>query len=99
MNFCAGWLERELVAMRPRVVLLLGVPATKFFSTRFAGVHAGSLTDVRDRPVECTLGTFQTVAVPALHPTGAKMAKGGPAPAYEGTVKVVRRLLSKRAGG
>jgi DNA polymerase len=90
---CAPWLERELQAIAPRVVLLLGRHAAPFFLKRFAGVTVRRLDDVIAQPFPCTVGSLQTIAVATLHPTGAQMARGGPYKAYETTVATVTELL------
>jgi len=92
---CAHWLERELRAVRPRVVILLGRHAVPFFLKRYAGVDVDRLDKVVARRFTCRLGDFETMAVPTLHPSGAQMARGGSATAYMQTAQVVRGLLAQ----
>ncbi|MFN2466555.1 MAG: uracil-DNA glycosylase family protein [Gaiellaceae bacterium] len=91
---CAPWLERELLAVRPRVVILLGRHAAPFFLKRYAGVDVDRIDKVVARPFTCRLGGFETMAVPTLHPTGAQMAPGGSPAVYMKTAHVVRELLA-----
>jgi DNA polymerase len=91
---CARWLERELQAVRPRVVILLGRHAAPFFLKRYAGVSVRDLSAVVARPFSCRLADFETTAVATLHPTGAQMARGGSANAYTATVRLVAELLA-----
>jgi uracil-DNA glycosylase len=86
-------LERELQAVQPRVVLLLGRHAAPFILKHYLGIHVGRLSDVVARPYPCTIGEVEVIAVPTLHPTGAGMAGGGSAKAYASTRKLVKRLL------
>jgi uracil-DNA glycosylase family 4 len=94
---CAPWLERELQAVRPRVVIVLGRHAAAFFLKRYAGVSVGDLGTVVARPFLCRLADFETTAVATLHPTGAQMARGGSANAYAATVGLVAQLLAQGA--
>ena len=91
---CAPWLERELQAVHPRVVILLGGHAAPFFLKRYAGVSVGDLGTVVARPFLCRVADFETTAVATLHPTGAQMARGGSANAYAATVRLVAQLLA-----
>lgn len=94
---CAPWLERELQAVRPRVILLLGRHAAPFFLGRFAGVVVRRLEDVIARPLRTRIGSLEATAVATLHPTGAQMARGGSAKAYEATARLVAELPPGRA--
>jgi uracil-DNA glycosylase family 4 len=89
----APWLERELQAIRPRVVLLLGNHAASFFLQRFAGVSIGGFLDVVGHAYACSIGGLETTAVVTLHPTRAQMSRGGSAYAYRSTVSTVSELL------
>lgn len=89
------WLERELQAVRPRVVLLLGNHAAPFFLQRFAGVSIGGIRDVVGNVYVCSIGAFETAAVATLHPTGAQMSRGGSTYAYRSTVATVAALLGR----
>lgn len=90
----APWLERELQAVCPRVVLLLGNHAAPFFLQRFAGVSIGGIRDAAGNAYVCSIGALETTAVATLHPTGAQMSRGGSADAYRTTVSTVSELLA-----
>jgi len=93
-NRCAPWLERELQAVRPRIVVLLGRHAAPFFLKRYADVAVTQLGAVVAKPFRCTVGDLETTAVPTLHPTGAQMAPGGSQRAYAATAKLIGELLA-----
>jgi uracil-DNA glycosylase family 4 len=93
-NHCAPWLQRELQAVRPRVVILLGRHAAPFFLERYGGIRVGRLREVIAWPYVCKVGDFETTAVPTLHPTGAQMAPGGSGSAYAETARLVTELLA-----
>jgi len=93
-NHCAPWLQRELQAVRPRVIILLGRHAAPFFLARYAGIRVRRLGDVIGQAYVCRVGDFETTAVPTLHPTGAQMAAGGAASAYAETARLVSQLLA-----
>lgn len=75
---CAPWLERELQAVRPRVVILLGRHATPFFLGRYAGIAVNRLEGVIARAFPSKVGDLDTLAVPTLHPTGARWLEEAP---------------------
>ena len=92
---CAPWLERELEAVQPRVVVLLGRHAAPFFLKRYAGITVSRLDDVVAAAFPCEVGGLRTVAVPTLHPTGAQMARGGSARAYAASAATIGELLAR----
>jgi uracil-DNA glycosylase family 4 len=94
-DHCAPWLERELLAVRPRVVILLGRHGAPFFLKRYAGIRVERLDSVIAQALPAHIGDFTTTAVPTLHPTGAQMARGGSARAYAETARVVGEVLAR----
>ena len=92
---CASWLEQELLAVRPRVVVLLGMHAASFVLQRYAKIKLRKLEKVLAVPLTFEIGDLEVVAVPTLHPTGAQMARGGSAFAYRDTVRVLADALAE----
>lgn len=91
---CAPWLERELQAVSPKVIVLLGRHAAPFFLQHYANTKVARLEDVIAKPFPCVVGGLRATAVPTLHPTGAQMARGGSAHAYAATAKCIKELLA-----
>jgi uracil-DNA glycosylase family 4 len=91
---CAPWLERELQAVQPQVVLLMGRHAAPFFLRCYARIRVSRLQDVVAQPFPCRVGEMQAVAVATWHPTGAQCHAGGPTRAYAPTARVVADLLA-----
>lgn len=91
---CAPWLERELQAVRPKVIVLLGRHAAPFFRQRYANKKVARLDDVIATPFPCVVGDLHATAIPTLHPTGAQMARGGSARAYAATARCISELLA-----
>ncbi|MGI9021535.1 MAG: uracil-DNA glycosylase family protein [Solirubrobacterales bacterium] len=89
----ASWLEREIQAVRPKVVLLLGRHAAPFFLKRYGGASVSRLDDVLAQPMTCNVSGFRTTALATLHPTGAQMARGGAVRAYRSTVEALIDLV------
>lgn len=94
-TLCALWLERELQAVRPTVVVLLGRHAAPFFIARYSDVRAHELDDVIADPIVCHVGDLQTTAVATYHPTGAQCAAGGATRAYAQTLRVIADHLDE----
>jgi uracil-DNA glycosylase family 4 len=92
---CATWLERELQAVQPPIVLLMGRHAAPFFLSRYAGMPVSRLQDVVAQPFPCRVREMQTVAVATWHPTGAQAQchARGPGRAYAEAPSVVADLL------
>ena len=87
---CRHWLEGELAAVSPRVVVLLGATAgVPFFGSRFrVGEHRGQVE-------EAGLASWHGLAVTTIHPSAVLRAPGP-----EGREAALQGLIAdlKRAG-
>jgi uracil-DNA glycosylase len=92
---CRHWLEGELAAVGPRVVVALGATAgVSIFGSRFrVGEHRGLVE-------EAAMGSWQGLVVSTLHPSAILRAPDEPARerAYEGFVSDLT-LAGKSAAG
>ncbi len=71
ISTCTGlYLSRQIHALRPRVLILLGRhAATHIFET--VGIQAGSITKIHGTVHEISPYGFSLIAIPMLHPAAA----------------------------
>ena len=90
---CRPWVERELVIIRPRAVVLLGALPAAAFLNAYAGVAVGKLEDVAGQAFETSVRGVDLTAFPIYHPSGAwQFPTKAPAAAQSATT-AIRELL------
>lgn len=92
-DHCAEWLKRELLLVRPKVVLFLGEVAARDFLTRYAGTRVGSMADVWGVRFECEVDGHSLSGF-ALRHFSYRFDRRGTNRTYGLVAKEVRALLS-----
>lgn len=101
---CALWLKREILLLRPRVVLLLGKTAATDFLYRYAGLRVRDMGDVWGRRYECVLEGCRVSAFPVRHFSyrfdrqGTEQARLAAANLIRATLQARPRVTSVRHG-
>lgn len=71
---CQLFLQAELEAARPAVIVALGLPATRFALASFLGWRAERIAPLHARPVAVPGRSWPQILVPSRHPSRASNA-------------------------
>lgn len=91
---CAPWFIEELRLVAPRVVILMGLLATKGFFRQFLGVRVRRISEVLERRYDVTLADREVAVFSILHPSplATHPDKQG---IYQRTAGAIREALNR----